>query len=61
MYQVIKYVFGTRSLGLKLEPKGSEKVPWDIACLSNSDLDRDLLTIRRASGFVLYVLCVPVS
>ena len=61
MHQVIKYVINTRSLGLKQEPKGSEKEPLEIVCFSDSDHAGDLVTKRSESGFALYILGFPVS
>ena len=58
MYSVIKYAPNIRCLGLKLEPKGSEKEPWKIVYFSNSDYAGDLVTRRSVSGFVLNVPCV---
>ena len=38
---VIKYVINTKSLGLKIEPMGNSKEPWEIVCLSDSDYAGD--------------------
>ena len=60
MHHVIKYVFDTRNLGLKLEPSGNEKEPCSIMCLSNSNYAGDPVSRRSVSGFILCVLGVPI-
>ena len=49
----------SRSLGLKLEPKGSKKVPWDIAHF-RYDYAWDPVTTRFLSSFRLYVMHIPI-
>ena len=61
MHQVLKYVLGINTLGLKLEPNGSKEETWDIVCFSDSDHPEDPLIRKNISGFVLYVLGVHVS
>ena len=56
MLHVIKYVLDTKNFGLKLELIGNANEPWEIVCLSDSDYDRDLVSRRNMSGFILYVL-----
>ena len=58
---VLKYVLNTRSCGLMLEPIGSEKQHCKNICFSNRNYTGNLVTGRRVSGFVLYVLGVTVS
>ena len=65
---VICYVLDTKNLGIKLEPSGNANEPWDIACFSDSDYAWDPVDYawdpvsrRNISGFILYVLGVPVS
>ena len=58
---VIKYVLDTKNLGLKIEPMGNSNKPWEIICFSDSDYVGDLVSRRSISGFILYVLDVPVS
>ena len=58
---VIKYVIDTKNPGLKIEPTGNSNKPCDIVCFSNSDYAGDLVSRQSISGFVLYVLGVPVS
>ena len=61
MHHVIKYVLATKNLGLKLDPNGNEKEPWDIVCFCESNYVGDLVMIKSISGFLLYILCVLVS
>ena len=58
---MIKYVLDTEMLGLKIEPTGNLNKPWEIVCFSNSDYAGALVSRRSISGFILYVLSVPVS
>ena len=48
-------------LGLKIEPTGNSNEPWEIVCFGNSDYAGDLVSRRSISGFIFYVLGVPVS
>ena len=58
---VIKYVLDTKNLGLKIKPTGNSKKPWEIVCFSNNDYAGDLVSRHSISGFILYILGVPVS
>ena len=58
---VIKYVLDTKKLRLRIEPMGNSDEPWEIICFSNSDYVGDLVRRQSISGFILYVLGVPVS
>ena len=57
----IKYVLGTNNLGLKGEPPGNSNKLCEIVCFSNSNYTGDTVSRRSISGFILYVLGVPVS
>ena len=61
LLRMIKYILETENLGLRLEPMGNSNEPWEIICFSDSDYVGDLVNRRSISGFVLYVLGVPVS
>ena len=37
MLRCIKYVLDTKSLGLKIWPKGNKSKPWEIICFTDSD------------------------
>ena len=58
---VVKYVLNMEMLGLKIEPMGNSNEPWKIVRFSNSDYAGDLVSRQSISGFILYVLVVPVS
>ena len=59
MHCVIKCLLDTQNLRSMLDPSGSEKEPWNIICFSNGDYAEDPVTWRSISGFILYVLGVP--
>ena len=61
IHLVITYLVNIRSMELKLESKVREKEPGNIVCFSDSDYAGDPVTWRSVSGFVMYVLGVPVS
>ena len=46
---------------MELEPSGSTSKPWDIASFSNSDYAGDPESRKSVSGFILYILVLPVS
>ena len=58
---VIKYVIDKKNLGLEIEPKRNSNKPWEIVCFYNSDYAGDPVSRQSISGFILYVLNVPVS
>ena len=57
----IKHVVDIKHLGLKIEPMGNANKPWEIVCFTSSDYAGDPVSRRSISGFILYVLGVPVS
>ena len=57
---VIRYVLDM-NLGFKIEPMGNSNEPWEIICFSNSDYIGVSVSRQSVSGFILYVLGVPVS
>ena len=61
LLRVIKYVIDMKNLGLKIEPTGNSNEPWEIVSFSNSDYAGDPMSRRSISGFIIYVLGVPVS
>ena len=61
LLHVIKYVLNMENLGVKIESTGNFNKPWEIVCLSNSNYAGDLVSKQSISGFILYVLSVPVS
>ena len=61
LLHVIKYVLNMEMLGLKIEPTRNSNEPWEIVCFSNIGYAGDLVSRQSISGFILYVLGVPVS
>ena len=55
MHHVIKYPLGTWNLGLKIKPNEN------IINFCNNYFAGDSVTRKSESGFILYVLVVPVS
>ena len=60
LLQVIRYEFNTKNLGLKLKPNGDTSKPLGH-CFSNSDCTGHPVSRISESGFVTYVLFLPVS
>ena len=61
LVHVIKLVFDTKNLRLKIKPTGNGNKPWEIVYFSNSDYTGDLVSRRSIGGFILYILGVHVS
>ena len=61
LLHVIRYVLDTKYFGLKIEPMENSNRPWEIVSFSNSDYAGNLISRRSISGFIVYVLGVPVS
>ena len=61
MYRVIKFVLDTKDVGLKMFPDEiGEDYKWKIQVFTDSDWAGDRDTRLSVSGFVLYVLGVPI-
>ena len=56
---MIRNVLDTENFGLKLEPAGDAKEPWEVICFSDSDYTGNPISIRCISGFILYVFVMP--
>ena len=41
LLHVIKYVLGTKNIGLKIKPTGNSDKPWEIVWFSDSDYAGD--------------------
>ena len=59
LLRVIKFVLDTKDYGLKLEPKMEEE-EWDLVVYSDSDWAGDTETRISITGFVVYLLGVPI-
>ena len=60
MLRVMRYVSDTKDLGLKIQPNKNEDEMWDIVVYTDSDYAGDEDTRISVSGFVIYVMGVPV-
>jgi hypothetical protein len=58
MLRVTKFVLNTESFCLKIEPKADEK-DWDLVVYSNSDWVRDTENQIIITGFITFLLGVP--
>ena len=58
---VIRNVLDSKNLGFKIEPTGNSNKHWEIFRFSDSDYAGDWVSRQSISGFILYVLSVPVS
>ena len=61
LLHVITYVIDTKNLGLKIKCTGNSNKPWEVVCFSSSNYAGDPVSRQSISGFILYVLSVPVS
>ena len=61
LLHVFKYVLNMKKLGLNIKCTGNLNKPWKIMSFSNNDYAVDLESRRSISGFILYILGVPVA
>jgi hypothetical protein len=59
MLRVIKFVLDTKSFCLKIEPKIEEE-DWDLVVYSDSDWAGDTENRISITGFIIYLLGVPI-
>ena len=57
---VIKFVDDTKSFGLKVQPKIDDDLGWNLKIFCDSDWAGDPETRISVTGFVIYLLDVPV-
>ena len=62
MLRVAKYVLDTRTYGLKIEPKKleSDKANWTMTMFSDSDFASDKETRISVTGYILFLMGVPI-
>ena len=60
MFRCIKYVIDTKDFGLKIHPQMSIGDKWTIEAYSDSDWAGDKDTRLSVSGFIIYLLGVPI-
>jgi hypothetical protein len=58
MLRIIKYVYDTPELGLRMEPEIKDE--WEVKVFSDSDWAGDKDTRKSVSGYLLFVCNVPV-
>ena len=60
LLRVIKFVLDTKNFGLKIRPKIAEK-SWNLNVFCDSDWAGDPETRISVTGFIVYLMGVPVS
>jgi hypothetical protein len=58
--RTIKFVLDTKEYGLKIEPKKQDNDKWNMVMFCDSDYAGDKETRRSVSGFVLFLMGVPI-
>ena len=61
MKRVIKFVLDTANYGLRIEPTSLDDDHWTMVGFSDSDWAGDKDTRLSISGFVIFILGVPIS
>jgi hypothetical protein len=61
MLRVLKYVMDTKNLALKIQPEMGEENVWTLIAFCDSDFASDRETRISITGFILYLLGVPIS
>ena len=63
MYRVIKFILDTKNLGLKLEPEIPKdwEFEWTLEMFSDSDWAGDKDNRKSVSGYILFLLGVPIT
>jgi len=59
--RVMKFVLDTENYGLKIEPTNLEEEEWTMVGYSDSDWAGDKDTRLSISGFIIFLLGVPIS
>ena len=60
LLRVINFVISTKEYGLKIEPNFSQEKVWNIVVYSDSDWAGDKDTRHSVSGYIMYMLGVPI-
>ena len=61
LFRAIKFVIDTEDYGLKIKPIMSKNEEWQLIMFTDSDLGGDKESRISITGYILYVLGVPVS
>ena len=59
--RALKFVVDTKNLALRFKPKLEDDKKWRIIAYSDSDWANDKETRISVTGFILYLLGVPIS
>ena len=57
---MITFVLGTREYGLKIEPKFPKENLWHMEVYRDSDWAGEKETRQSVSGYIIYLLGVPI-
>jgi hypothetical protein len=60
LLRVIKFVIDTKTFGLKVEPKFNNDLEWDLRLFCDSDWAGDPETRISVTGFIIYLLNIPI-
>jgi hypothetical protein len=60
LLRVIKFVIDTKTFGLKVQPKLDNNLGWDLQIFCHRDWAGDLETRVSVTGFIIYLLNVPI-
>ena len=60
LIRVINFVISTKEYGLKIEPIPNNEKQWNIVVYSDSDWAGDKDTRHSVSGYIIYMLGVPI-
>jgi hypothetical protein len=58
--RVIKFVIDTKTFGLKVQPKFDNNLGWNLKIFCDSDWAGDPETRVSVTGFIIYLLNVPI-
>jgi hypothetical protein len=60
LLRVIKFVIDTKIFGLEVQPKLDNNLGWDLKIFSDSDWAGDPETRVSVTGFIIYLLSIPI-
>jgi hypothetical protein len=60
LLRVIKFVIDTKAFGLKVDPNFNNDLEWDLKLYCDSDWAGDSETRISFTGFIIYLLNVPI-
>jgi hypothetical protein len=60
LLRVTKFVIDTKSFGLKVQPRLDNNLGWDLSIFCDSNWAGDSETRVQVTGFIIYLLNVPI-